>query len=63
LATNNATFKTKDVIQLLHRFSLLTAEDWASWYLFAGRSYCNRILLTLIVLMWRIGWAHINARK
>ena len=25
--------------------------------------FCHSFLLTLIVLMWRIGWAHNNARK
>ena len=35
------------------------------WYLSIFRKYAEKIefSLTLIVLMWRIGWAHNNARK
>ena len=49
-----------------NRISAFHAFPYTRWkFLMIFRRFCSPAerLLTLIVLMWRIGWAHNNARK
>ena len=66
-----------DKIRLTHSFRNRTADPWNTkqsstgslallvlwWFNVARLLPSRRCSLTLIVLMWRIGWAHNNARK